>query len=186
MRSSSHSIEHGSRVSFDIEARKVARLPNTCPLVTALYCCRAEATLRALSQTAEHVTGKDLSFFVPKKKLRLGQPLVLEPAASRLRPFLKGVAGWQITLRSTLKEASAVINRGCQSVCYCLSHSKVGDGEKCAIKAWKILATKCRVWFHQEDCHGYWNDVSDWVADMCLIAAAGSSDSDVACCLCQF
>ena len=51
----------------------------------------------------------------------------------------------------------------------------MGDGEKSAIKAWKILATKCRVFFHQEDCHGYWNDVRAFLAGAelkqpCLLA----------------
>ena len=49
-----------------------------------------QANLRAMNQTCLNMLGKDLSFFIPEKQLKLGEPLTLSPTNAKLRPLLKG------------------------------------------------------------------------------------------------
>ena len=53
----------------------------------------AEALIKGFNHTLSEMTGHGLDIFKPVKKLKIGEPLYLDPPDDELRPFLKTVTG---------------------------------------------------------------------------------------------
>ena len=111
-----------------------------------------QAIIRGINQDHLNQTGSDLRVFIPAKRLVLGQPLHLEPPNAKDRYFKKGAGPSCMQCAVTMfhRKIDTHVPR---------SGSKVADGEKSGVKAWRMLAARgLRIWLQGDDCHPCWND----------------------------